>query len=131
MPGNLRHPLLSGPDAPKAGAASAAGVLPGRVWHGEHRGAETDSGRGLNAVAQRFAGAVPGGVLRRFGLRHCCQEAVADLYNVSTFMKHIPGFPKSRFALAVALIVLAALLGSQPAPREQVGPLPGGGFLLN
>ena len=27
--------------------------------------------------------------------------------------------------------VAAALLVSQPAPREQVGPLPGGGFLLN
>ena len=30
-----------------------------------------------------------------------------------------------------ALILLAALLCSQPAPREQVGPLPGGAFLLN
>jgi YVTN family beta-propeller protein len=29
------------------------------------------------------------------------------------------------------VILLAALLASQPAPREQVGPLPGGGFLLN
>ena len=36
-----------------------------------------------------------------------------------------------RVALAVAFISLAALLSSQPAPREQVGPLPGGGFLLN
>ena len=33
-------------------------------------------------------------------------------------------------ALTVVLL-LAALLSSQPAPREQVGPLPGGGFLLN
>jgi len=31
----------------------------------------------------------------------------------------------------VALLMAAALLCSQPAPREQVGPLPGGGFLLN
>ncbi len=31
----------------------------------------------------------------------------------------------------VALFSAAALLVSQPAPREQVGPLPGGGFLLN
>src|ERR1700691_379890 len=31
----------------------------------------------------------------------------------------------------VALLLAAALLCSQPAPREQVGPLPGGGFLLN
>src|SRR6266404_5293187 len=46
-------------------------------------------------------------------------------------MKNIPGSPNSRFALAIAFIVLAALLGSQPAPREQVGPLPGGAFLLN
>ena len=30
-----------------------------------------------------------------------------------------------------ALILAAALLTSQPAPREQVGPLPGGRFLLN
>ena len=29
------------------------------------------------------------------------------------------------------LLAIAALLISQPAPREQVGPLPGGGFLLN
>jgi YVTN family beta-propeller protein len=33
--------------------------------------------------------------------------------------------------LLVLLIVAAALLCSQPAPREQVGPLPNGGFLLN
>ena len=31
----------------------------------------------------------------------------------------------------VALFVLAVLLSSQPAPREQVGPLPGGRFQLN
>jgi DNA-binding beta-propeller fold protein YncE len=30
-----------------------------------------------------------------------------------------------------AIIFMAALLCSQPAPREQVGPLPGGAFLLN
>jgi YVTN family beta-propeller protein len=30
-----------------------------------------------------------------------------------------------------AIMVLAMTLGSQPEPREQVGPLPGGGFLLN
>ena len=29
------------------------------------------------------------------------------------------------------VLSLVAILGSQPAPREQVGPLPGGGFLLN
>src|ERR1022692_3743638 len=33
--------------------------------------------------------------------------------------------------ICVALLLAAALLCSQPAPREQVGPLPGGGFLLN
>jgi YVTN family beta-propeller protein len=33
--------------------------------------------------------------------------------------------------LIVALLLAAALLCSQPAPREQVGPLPGGAFLLN
>jgi DNA-binding beta-propeller fold protein YncE len=36
-----------------------------------------------------------------------------------------------RLSLACATVLLAALLTSQPAPREQVGPLPGGGFLLN
>src|SRR5664279_4484464 len=46
-------------------------------------------------------------------------------------MTHLPGSLKYRIALAVAFLSLVALLGSQPAPREQVGPLPGGGFLLN
>ena len=46
-------------------------------------------------------------------------------------MQPLPGTPKSRFAIAAGVIALAALLGSQPAPREQVGPLPGGAFLLN
>src|SRR5436305_11280945 len=46
-------------------------------------------------------------------------------------MQPIPGSPRSRFVFAAALIVIAAVLTSQPAPREQVGPLPGGGFLLN
>jgi YVTN family beta-propeller protein len=36
-----------------------------------------------------------------------------------------------RPALAAACVFVAAVLCSQPAPREQVGPLPGGGFLLN
>ena len=36
-----------------------------------------------------------------------------------------------RIAGAIALISLVAILSSQPAPREQVGPLPGGAFLLN
>src|SRR5580700_9046293 len=35
-----------------------------------------------------------------------------------------------RFFL-VALFLLAAFLLSQPAPKEQVGPMPNGGFLLN
>ena len=33
--------------------------------------------------------------------------------------------------LLILLLSLAALLVSQPAPREQVGPLHSGGFLLN
>src|SRR6202050_3845072 len=37
---------------------------------------------------------------------------------------------RSYFLLA-ALLTAAAIVSSQPAPREQVGPLPGGGFLLN
>jgi YVTN family beta-propeller protein len=36
-----------------------------------------------------------------------------------------------RSYLFVALLLAAAILCSQSTPREQVGPLPGGGFLLN
>lgn len=36
-----------------------------------------------------------------------------------------------RIAIAVAFVCLAALLSSQPTPREQVGPLPNGAYLLN
>src|ERR1035438_7799838 len=36
-----------------------------------------------------------------------------------------------RIAMAVALITFVAILSSQPVPREHVGPLPGGAFLLN
>src|SRR5437016_84507 len=36
-----------------------------------------------------------------------------------------------RTLLLILPLSLAALLVSQPAPREQVGPLPSGGFLLN
>ena len=46
-------------------------------------------------------------------------------------MTHFPGSLKYRIALAIAFLSLVALLGSQPALREQVGPLPGGAFLLN
>src|SRR5260370_12934929 len=46
-------------------------------------------------------------------------------------MTHPPGSVKYRIALCIALLSLVAILGSQPSPREQVGPLPGGGFLLN
>src|ERR1035437_4405243 len=46
-------------------------------------------------------------------------------------MTLLPGSLKYRIALAIAFLSLAALLTSQPAPREQVGPLPGGAFLLN
>jgi YVTN family beta-propeller protein len=37
----------------------------------------------------------------------------------------------ARLASGIALVSAVALLSSQPAPREHVGPLPGGGFLLN
>src|ERR1035441_6523168 len=43
----------------------------------------------------------------------------------------LSGSLKYRIALAVAFLAFAAFLTSQPAPREQVGPLPGGAFLLN
>jgi DNA-binding beta-propeller fold protein YncE len=36
-----------------------------------------------------------------------------------------------RTALVAGVIFLGALLNSQPAPRDRVGPLPDGGFLLN
>src|SRR5580658_4768524 len=38
---------------------------------------------------------------------------------------------RSRIALVIVLFSLGALLSSQTAPREQVGPLATGGFLLN
>src|SRR5580700_6238353 len=38
---------------------------------------------------------------------------------------------RMRSYLCIALLLAVAVLCSQPAPREQVGPLPGGGFLLN
>src|SRR5579872_2174984 len=37
----------------------------------------------------------------------------------------------ARVVLVVGFVLLGALLSSQPAPREQVGPLATGGFLLN
>src|SRR5215468_2468963 len=37
----------------------------------------------------------------------------------------------SRIALATAFVLIAALLSSQPAPREEVGPLPNSAYLLN
>src|SRR5579864_6394902 len=36
-----------------------------------------------------------------------------------------------RFLGLVSVVLIAALSSSQPVPREQVGLLPGGGFLLN
>ena len=39
--------------------------------------------------------------------------------------------PSVRIAIAVGLVSFAAVLSSQPTPREHVGPLPGGAFLLN
>src|SRR5579871_6536633 len=47
------------------------------------------------------------------------------------YMKSALTSLSSRVALIVAVVCLAAILGSQPAPREQVGPLPNGTFLLN
>jgi YVTN family beta-propeller protein len=37
---------------------------------------------------------------------------------------------RMRLTVVAVLILMAALLSSQPAPREQVGPFPGGGHLL-
>ena len=46
-------------------------------------------------------------------------------------MNNTPG-PRAIGLLSIILLLgLAAVVGSQPAPREQVGPLPRGGFLLN
>ncbi len=36
-----------------------------------------------------------------------------------------------KFVVVVLFLIVAVLLSSQPAPREQVGPLPNGGFLLS
>ena len=46
-------------------------------------------------------------------------------------MKHAIASSLIRIGLIVAFIFLGALLCSQPAPRERVGPLPDGSFLLN
>jgi len=40
-------------------------------------------------------------------------------------------FSPKAIPMAALLIGFAALVASQPSPREQVGPLPGGGFLLS
>src|ERR1700681_962196 len=46
-------------------------------------------------------------------------------------MPRVPGTTQSRLTLAVGFVFLAALLSSPPTPRERVGPLPDGAFLLN
>src|ERR1700724_1852472 len=46
-------------------------------------------------------------------------------------MPRVPGTTQRRLTLAVGFVFLAALLSSQPTPRERVGPLPDGAFLLN
>src|ERR1035437_9587428 len=46
-------------------------------------------------------------------------------------MKHATASSLIRIALVIAFISLGALVSSQPAPRERVGPLPDGSFLLN
>lgn len=38
---------------------------------------------------------------------------------------------KIKLAIVSVLLLAAAYLASQPAPKVQVGPLPDGGFLLN
>ena len=46
-------------------------------------------------------------------------------------MKHAIASSVIRIGLIVAFVFLGALLCSQPAPRERVGPLADGSFLLN
>ena len=46
-------------------------------------------------------------------------------------MKSIYPLAKIRMLLALSAVLIAALSSSQPIPREQVGLLPDGGFLLN
>uniref|UniRef100_Q01S46 40-residue YVTN family beta-propeller repeat protein n=1 Tax=Solibacter usitatus (strain Ellin6076) TaxID=234267 RepID=Q01S46_SOLUE len=46
-------------------------------------------------------------------------------------MSRVRNTPTHRIALVAAFLLLVALLSSQPSPREQVGPLPGGSFLLS
>ena len=50
VPGDLRHALLSGPDASAPGAAPAAGVLPGGIRRGQYRSAQALAGGGLDAL---------------------------------------------------------------------------------
>ena len=52
------------------------------------------------------------------------------LYNVSYAMKHAIASSRIRIALIIAFVSLGALLSSQPAPRERVGPLPDGSYCL-
>ena len=51
MPGDLRHALLPGPDAPAPGPASAAGFLSGGIRSREYRSAAALAGGGIDAVA--------------------------------------------------------------------------------
>ncbi len=76
VPGDLRHALLSGPHAPAAGAASAAGVLSGGVRRGKYRGPEAFAGGGIDALSEKPPGGFPGGFLRRPGLRDSGQETL-------------------------------------------------------
>ncbi|MCU1238705.1 MAG: beta-propeller repeat protein [Candidatus Solibacter sp.] len=46
-------------------------------------------------------------------------------------MSRVQNLSKQRIAVVLAFIALVAMVSSQPAPREQVGPLPNGSFLLN
>src|SRR6516162_29489 len=46
-------------------------------------------------------------------------------------MSRVRNTPTQQIVLIAAFLLLVALLSSQPAPREQVGPLPGGSFLLS
>src|SRR5260370_14778336 len=44
---------------------------------------------------------------------------------------NLPNEGRRLYAASLILVAIAALSSSQPAPREQVGILPGGGVLLN
>src|SRR5579883_3289743 len=91
-----------------------------------HAPRRTTSSRSMPAS---YADAHPDATLRNSCRIHHAESV--PLYNEETPMKPALRTPALRLSLAFAAVAIAAVLFSQSAPRERVGPLPDGGFLLN